>query len=86
MKIKNLTQSRIKLFKLKLIKTKVYKKESTFKYLKIENVLYLLKKSLQIIYKYHINQKKILFLNSFFMNKIKTILQNTKHTFLTESD
>ena len=86
MKIKNLTQNTTKLLKLRLIKTKIYKKESTFKSFKIENVLYMLKKIFQIIYKYHINQKKILFINVHFINKIKNVLRDTKHTFLTPSE
>jgi len=80
MKIKNQNQ----LLKLKLIKTKIYKKNYIFTNLKIENIEYRLKKGLQIIHKYHIKNKKILFINNFLTieTKIKNLLKNTNHTFM----
>jgi ribosomal protein S2 len=86
MKIKNTIKYQNKLLKLKLIKTKIYKKNNTFMKLKIEDVEYRLKKGLQIIYKYHINGKKILFVgnSSTIETKIKILLKNTKHLFIPE--
>jgi ribosomal protein S2 len=86
MKIKNTIKYQNKLLKLKLIKTKIYKKNYTFTNLKIEDVEYRLKKGLQIIYKYHINGKKILFVgnSSAVETKIKNLLKNTKHLFIAE--
>jgi len=80
MKIKNQNQ----LLKLKLIKTKIYKKNYIFTNLKIEDIEYRLKKGLQIIHKYHIKNKKILFINNFLTieTKIKNLLKNTNHTFM----
>ena len=80
MKIKNQNQ----LLKLKLIKSKVYKKTDTFTNLKLEDIEYRLKKALQIMHKYHIKKKKILFINnsSILETKIKNLLKNTNHTFI----
>ena len=80
MKIKNRNQ----LLKLKLIKTKIYKKNHTFTDLKIEDIEHRLKKGLQVIYKYHIKKKKILFINnsSTLETKIKNLLKNTNHIFM----
>lgn len=80
---KNLYQN-YKLLKLKLIKSKIYKKKYYLKNIKLEDIEYRLKKALYIIYLYHINNKKILFignpLNLF--NEIKKLLKNTKHIFM----
>ena len=86
MKINNLTKNAIKLLRLKLIKTKIPKKNFITNYSKVENIEYRLKKVFQIIYKYHMNKKKILFLSSFFIKKIKSILKNTSHTLLTQAE
>ena len=86
MKIKNTIKYQNKLLKLKLIKTKIYKKNYPFMNLKIEDIEYRLKKGLQIIYKYHINGKKILFVgnSSTVETKMKILLKNTKHLFIPE--
>ena len=86
MKIKNTIKYQNKLLKLKLIKTKIYKENYTFTNLKIEDIEYRLKKGLQIIYKYHINGKKILFVgnSSAIETKTKNLLKNTKHLFIPE--
>lgn len=86
MKIKNTIKSKNKLLKLKLIKTKIYKKNYTFTNLKIEDIEYRLKKGLEIIYKYHVNSKKILFISSSLtiQTTIKNILKNTIHTFMPD--
>lgn len=86
MKIKNTTKNQNKLLKLKLIKTKIYKKNYTFTNLKIEDIEYRLKKGLQIIYRYHVSGKKILFISNSLAikTKIKILLKNTKHLFVPE--
>ena len=86
MKIKNTIKNQNKLLKLKLIKTKIYKKNYTFTNLKIEDIEYRLKKGLQIIYKYHVSGKKIFFVgnSSAIETKIKNLLKNTKHIFIPE--
>ena len=86
MKIKNTTKNKNKLLKLKIIKTKIYKKNYTFKQLKIEDIEHRLKKGLQIIYKYHINNKRILFIStsSTLEMKIKNLLTNVKHLFISQ--
>lgn len=86
MKIKNLTKNTTKLLKLKLIKTKIYKKKLIDNHLTIENIEHKLKKFFQVIYKYHVKQKKILFLSLSFIPKIKSLLKNTRHEFLIEAN
>lgn len=75
-----------KLLKLKLIKTKTYKKHYNLKNLKYEDFLYRLKKSLKIIHKYHINNKNIIFISNstVFEKKIKKIIKQTKHIFIPQ--
>lgn len=86
MKIKNIIKNQNKLLKLKLIKTKIYKKKDTFTNLKIEDIEYRLKKGLQIIYRYHVSGKKILFVgnSSAIETTIQNLLKNTKHMFIPE--
>jgi len=86
MKIKNTIRNQNKLLKLKLIKTKIYKKKDTFTNLKIEDIEYRLKKGLQIISKYNISDKKILFVgnSSAIETKIKNLLKNTRHMFISQ--
>lgn len=87
MKIKKvqLTNSTLKLFKLKLIKSKVYKFNE--KNIKLENIEIRLKKVLQIIYEYHKNKKKILFIGVplKFSKSIQFLFQKTRHIFLPNS-
>jgi ribosomal protein S2 len=87
MKIKNITKHKHKLFKLKLIKTKVFKTPHTLTQVKIENIENRLKKALHIIYRYHINNKRIIFVgNPLYLNKkMKTLITNTKHILIPES-
>jgi len=86
MKINKIKSYNYKLLKLKLIKTKIYKKKHN-NFLKIEDIINRLKKSMHIIYKYHTNNKKILFIGTPINLdiKFKKILQNTKHTLIPES-
>lgn len=87
MKIKNIQNYSYKLLKLKLIKSKILKKYHFEKNLIIESIESRLKKALQIIYLYHINNKKILFVgNPLNINKeIIKILKNTNHIFIPKS-
>lgn len=84
MKIKKIQSNNYKLLKLKLIKLKILKKDHIIKNLTVENIESRLKKALKIIYLYHINNKKILFVgNPLNINKeIAGLLQNTKHIFI----
>lgn len=86
MKIKNTIKNKNKLLKLKLIETKIYKKTNASTNLKIEDIEYRLKKGLQIIYRYHVSGKKILFISgsSTIEATLKNLLKNTKHTFIPE--
>lgn len=83
MKIKNIIKNQTKLIKIKLIKIKIFKKNFYFPRLKIENIEYQLKKILQIIYKYHITNQKILFLGSLlsFKENMHELLRGTIHVF-----
>lgn len=86
MKIKKITDS-YKLLNLKLVKSKILKKNHLKENVTIDNVGFRLKKVLKIIYLYHINNKKILFIgNPLNINKeLISILKNTKHTFIPKS-
>lgn len=75
-----------KLIKLKLIETKIYNNKYNTS-LKISDIAIRLKKALNIIYRYHINNKKILFIGTSneFNKKFKKNLKNTKHILLPKS-
>ena len=77
-KLKNFVHASLK---LKLIKIKTYK---TKKLNKINDIEFKLKRILFIIYKYHKNNKQILFLNTPLNldKKLQFILKNTKHAVL----
>ena len=87
MKITTLNIHKTKLFRLKLIKTKVYKNEKTFNYLLLKNMETRLKKALHVIYKFHVANKKILFIGTPLKldNQIKQLLKNKKHSFIPET-
>jgi ribosomal protein S2 len=87
MKIKNIIQYKNKLLKLKLIKTKIYKKKDHLINTRIEDIEYRLKKALHVIYKYHINNKRILFIGVpvHTDKETKSLINSTKHTFIPES-
>lgn len=84
MKIEKKIKYQNKALKLKLLKTKIYEKNHHLKSITIEDVEYRLKKALHIIYKYHLNSKKILFVGGELKtsNKIKWLLKNTKHALI----
>ena len=87
MKIATLNKHKTKLLRLKLIKTKVYKNEKNFNYLLLKNMETRLKKVLNVIYRFHIANKKILFIGTPLKlnNKIKQLLKNKKHNFIPET-
>jgi ribosomal protein S2 len=87
MKIKNIIKYKNKLLKLKLIKTKIYKKKDHLTNTRIEDIEYRLKKALHVIYKYHINNKRILFIGVpvHTDKETKNLINSTKHTFIPES-
>lgn len=94
MKFKNISIKKYKLLKFYLLKYQIYTKTQNdnlnfnqLQYL-IENIEIHLKKILQLIYKYHINNKKILFIgfpapqNSF----LYTIINKTQHIFISNNN
>jgi ribosomal protein S2 len=87
MKIKNIIKYKNKLLKLKLIKTKIYKKKDHLTNTRIENIEYRLKKALHIIYKYHTTNKRILFIGVpvHTDKETKNLINSTRHTFIPES-
>lgn len=86
MKINKITKYQSKLVKLKLIKTKIYKKND-YDFIKIEEIISRLKKALHIIYQYHVNNKRILFVGTpiHIEEKLKNLIKNTRHTYIPES-
>lgn len=86
-KIKDITENKTRLLRLKLLKTKIYKKKNCFTDSTIEDIEYRLKKALHIIYKYHINNKRILFVGTplHTHQKLKQLVKNTKHVIIPES-
>ena len=87
MKITTLNKHKTKLFRFKLLKTKIYKNEKNFNYLLLKNMEIRLKKVLHIIYRFHIANKKILFIGTPLKlnSKIKQLLKNKKHNFIPET-
>lgn len=86
MKINKIIKYQSQLVKLKLIKTKIYKKNDD-NFIKIEDILSKFKKALHIIYKYNANNKRILFVGTplHLDEKLKNLIKNTKHTYVPES-
>jgi ribosomal protein S2 len=80
MKIEKKNFKKNKLLKLNIIKTQLYKKISNH-FLNLNDIIFRFKQALQIIYKYHINNKKILFIGfpTKIENKFQSILKNTNH-------
>lgn len=89
MKTTNLNNDRnqYKLLKLKLIKSKILKKKHYVKAITLENIEFRIKKALYIIYLYHINNKRILFVgNPLKINEeLSDTLNKTKHIFIPKS-
>jgi ribosomal protein S2 len=87
MKIQQLNTNRNKIIKLKLIQTKIYDKKQYLNNIRIEDIEFRLKKIFYIIYKYHIFNKRILFIGTpLNLNaEIQNLLTNTKHIFIPKS-
>lgn len=87
MKIKKIQNNNYKLLKLKLIKSKILKKNHLIKNVTLEDIESRIKKVLKLIYLYHINNKKILFVgNPLNINKrMIKFLRNTNHVFIPKS-
>ena len=87
MKITTLIKYKTKLLKLKLLKTKVYQNKKNFNYVLLKTMETRLKKAFHIIYKFHVANKKILFIGTpLELNyKIKQLLKYKKHSFIPES-
>nr|YP_009495534.1 ribosomal protein S2 [Psammoneis japonica]AWQ64264.1 ribosomal protein S2 [Psammoneis japonica] len=93
MKIKTIKNHKYNLFKLKLIQSKVYKTKIRKLFFDksldvfLEDIQLHFKKVLQIIYEYHINNKRILFIGvpSFLQKKFKKILRKTNHFSIPEA-
>jgi ribosomal protein S2 len=93
MKIRKIKKFQYTLLKLNLIKDQVYKKKiqknefDDILNVKTETIELHLKRALQIIYKYHKNKKKIIFIGvpQNFQKKFSNILKNTKHIAIPKS-
>lgn len=86
MKLKKINLNKSKILKLKLVQTKIYKKNYK-SFIKIEDISSRLKKALNIIYNYHINNKRIIFIGTPIneTSKLKKLLEKTKHIVIPES-
>lgn len=86
MKLNSIKQFRSKLTKLKLIETKIYKKNLNM-LIKITDIITKLKKALHIIYKYHAYNKRILFVGipTTVIQQLKLKILNQKHLYIPNS-
>lgn len=86
MKLNKINLYKSKILKLKLVQTKIYKK-SYNNFIKIEDISSRLKKALCIIYNYHMNNKRIIFIGVpiNIISKLKKLLGKTKHIIIPES-
>lgn len=86
MKIEKKNLKKNKLLKINLIKTQLYKKINNH-FINLNDIIFRFKQTLQIIYKYHINNKKILFVGfpTKLENKFQILLENTNHILLPDS-
>lgn len=87
MKISTLQKYNTKLLRLKLLKTKIYRTEKNLDYLLLKNMETRLKKVLHVIYRFHVANKRILFIGTPLKlnNHIKQLLKGKKHSFIPES-
>lgn len=83
MKIEQIILKKNKLLKLNFLKAKLYKK-LYINNINTNEIIIKLKQSLQIIYKYHINNKKILFVgfSPSIISKFNYVLKNTDHVLI----
>jgi ribosomal protein S2 len=85
MKIK---KPKLKLIELKLLEISILNDKENINYnIELTDIVTRLKKSLQIIYKYHTLHKKILFIGPSYEppNPLKRLLKSTKHVFFPAS-
>ncbi len=75
MKLKYINRCSNKLLKFKLIKTKIFIKKHVYANIKLETLEHRIKKGFQIIYKYHVQNKKILFVFPYITCQIKNLKQ-----------
>lgn len=87
MKIKTLKKFKTKLLTFKLLKTRLYKYNNDLNYSRVKDTEIRLKQIFHILYKFHVTNKKILFLGNSnnINNPIKQFLQTKQHIFLPES-
>lgn len=87
MKIEKKLKYKNKLLKLKLLQTKIFEKKHHLNNITLEDIEYRIKKALHVIYKYHFNDKKILFVGDgiSIYNNIRLLLKNSKHVWIPES-
>ena len=85
MKIRNLTIYKTKLTKLNLINSKFFNKETISEIVNVDQIKYQLKKALKIIYKFHVNDKKILFIGKV-DERILQQLKTSKHMWFNQSN
>lgn len=87
MKIKKITQHQNKLLKFKLSQSRIYNKKHYINNIKFEDIEYRLKKAFHIIYKYHVFNKKILFVGTpIRLNPIiQKTLKNSRHFLIPET-
>lgn len=87
MKINNSKHQKTNLLKLKLLKSKIYKTFSFSGHYKLEDIESRLRKSLHVIYKFHVCNKKILFVGTplYQHKQLKLLTKNTRHTLVPES-
>ena len=95
MKIRKIKKFQYTLLKLNLIKSQLYKKKMQKNHhddilnlnIKTELIELHLKRALQVVYRYHMNHKKILFIGipQNFQKKFSKILKNTKHAAIPQS-
>lgn len=86
MKLSFSKESKKKLLKIKLLKTRIYTCKNNFNYSHVNTMESKLKKIFHIIYKFHISGKKILFLGTHttLKNKIKHFFNNKQHSFIPQ--
>jgi ribosomal protein S2 len=95
MKIRKIKKFQYTLLKLNLIKSQLYKKKMQKNHhddilnlnIKTELIELHLKRALQVVYRYHMNHKKILFIGipQNFQKKFSKLLKNTKHVAIPQS-
>jgi ribosomal protein S2 len=87
MKTEKVLKYQNKLIKLKLVETKTYIKKQYIINIKLEDIQYRLKKIFFIIHKYHVYNKKILFIGApfNFNSQINNLFKTTNHIFIPHS-